>query len=354
VGRGSSPEIGWRGHLTYPAGQSIGCCGQLLQACAFITHGERVHASGPTQPAPINERRPFLRAAGLAAGLSKSRLDGSDYRPLFRAARIRADVAMTPLLWARSALLVSGRDAVVSHHTAAEVLGGVVPEQSLVHVTVPHAARRPKTAGICAHVSSRELQTLDVAGATVTTAAQTFLDLSSALGLIDLVVLGDSLAKHGRCTPDDLRGAAADFSGRGAALARRAADLVRSEVDSPMESRARLLVVLAGLPEPAVNLKVIEAGRVLYRIDMGYEKVRAGLEYDGRHHAEDEAQWGHDLRRREALDARDWRLLVLRSPDIYRTPRDTLRRVVDLLTSRGMAVRMPRPGAEWERHFPGR
>ncbi len=261
---------------------------------------------------------------------------------------------MTPLLWARSALLVTGQHAVVSHHTAAEVLGGVVPEQSHVHVTVSRAARRPKAVGIRAHVASGKLRTCDLGGVRVTTAAQTFLDLSPVLGLVDLVVLGDSLVRNGRCTPEELRVTATGHRGRGAVLARRAADLVRAEVDSPMESRARVLVVLGGLPEPAVNLKVREAGRVLYRIDMGYEEVRVGLEYDGRHHAEDEHQWGHDIRRREHLDARDWRLLVLRSPDIYRTPRDTLRRVVALLRSRGMDVRMPRAGAEWERHFPTR
>lgn len=311
-------------------------------------------ALGPAHRAPINDRRPFLRAAGLAAGMPKSLLDGSAYRPLFRAARIRADVSMTPLLWARSAVLVAGRHVVVSHHSAAEVLGGVVPEQSHVHVTVSEAARRPKRAGIRAHVSAAGLRTLDVGGVRVTSAVQTFIDLGATLGLVDLVVLGDSLVRHGRCTPEELQVAAADFSGRGAALSRRASDLVRAEVDSAMESRARLLVVLAGLPEPAVNLKVMDDGRVIYRIDMGYEEIRAGLEYDGRHHAEDERQWAHDIGRREHLDARDWRLLVLRSPDIYRTPRDTLRRAVDLLTSRGLAVRMPRPGAEWERHFPER
>ena len=39
----------------------------------------------------------------------------------------------------------------------------------------------------------------------------------------------------------------------GTRLALRAAGLVREGVDSPMETRVRLLIVLAGLPEPSVN-----------------------------------------------------------------------------------------------------
>ena len=52
---------------------------------------------------------------------------------------------------------------------------------------------------------------------------------------------------------EGLRDAALAWHGRGAKLARRAARFVRDGVDSAMETRLRMLLVLAGLPAPEVN-----------------------------------------------------------------------------------------------------
>jgi len=107
-------------------------------------------------------------------------------------------------------------------------------------------------------------------GLPLTCATQTFLDLAGDLDLVDLVVLGDSLVRTGVATLDDLVAAAAAYRGRRARLARRAAAYVRQGVDSPMESRLRMLLVLAGLPEPVVNhaLRDETTGRVRYRLDL--------------------------------------------------------------------------------------
>lgn len=104
------------------------------------------------------------------------------------------------------------------------------------------------------------------AGLQVTSAERTFLDLAETLSLVDLVILGDSLVKAKRAKPVDLVSAAADWRGRGARLARTAAALVREGVDSPQETRTRLLIVLAGLPEPTVNVLIrADDGRVVRR-----------------------------------------------------------------------------------------
>jgi hypothetical protein len=79
--------------------------------------------------------------------------------------------------------------------------------------------------------------------------------------------------------------------------------LVRERVDSPMESRLRMLIVLAGLPEPRVNVTYGEEdGLVLRRYDLSWPEVRVIVEYDGRHHVERVEQWESDLERREAID----------------------------------------------------
>ena len=89
---------------------------------------------------------------------------------------------------------------------------------------------------------------------------QAFLDLASGgASLVDLVIAGDSLVKANDLDPALFVVGAAAYQGRNARRARRAASLVRAGVDSPMETRIRLLIVLAGLPEPQVNFIVRHA-----------------------------------------------------------------------------------------------
>lgn len=119
-----------------------------------------------------------------------------------------------------------------------------------------------------------------------------------------------------------------------------------------METRSRLLVVLAGLPEPEVNVCLHDdAGEVRRRLDLAYRRYRLAIEYDGRQHAESQRQWESDVARREELDSEDWRIITLLAKDIYKQPAATLERVVRAMRKVGMAV--PRPADEWRRHFPG-
>jgi hypothetical protein len=127
----------------------------------------------------------------------------------------------------------------------------------------------------------------------VSTPWQAFADLASTgTDLVDLVVAGDSLVKAARIAPEAIVEFAQRWNGRGAKVARRAARLIRAGVDSPQETRLRLLVVLAGLPEPEVNWVIWdENGHWVRRYDMCYRKYKLVLEYDGRLHAESDQQW---------------------------------------------------------------
>jgi very-short-patch-repair endonuclease len=120
-------------------------------------------------------------------------------------------------------------------------------------------------------------------------------------------------------------------------LARRAARYVREGVDSAMETRLRLLLVLAGLPVPDVNVILRHPdGSWWMRFDPCYPSLKLIIEYDGRHHAEDSEQWLHDLKRREALDRMGWRVIVVTMHDYYDAPEEILHRVRDALIERGM------------------
>lgn len=88
-----------------------------------------------------------------------------------------------------------------------------------------------------------------------------------------------------------------------------------------METRVRMLFVLAGFPEPVVNVEVFDdSGRLRYRIDLAWPTVKVAVEYDGRHHIRREEQWTYDIRRREDLEGEGWAFLVLTAADIFRTP----------------------------------
>ena len=184
---------------------------------------------------------------------------------------------------------------------------------------------------------------------------QAFLEVAAGRAdLIDLVVLGDSLVKAGRATVEELNQTAATWVGAGAALARRVARFVRDGVDSAPETRLRMLIVLAGLPEPEVNV-IVRRGNDSWRrrFDLCYPRLKLIVEYDGRHHQSDLKQWSSDILRREELEAEGWRVIVVNADALYNHPAETLHRISAALGDRG--ARLPRPTpAAWHRDFQGR
>lgn len=298
---------------------------------------------------------PFTRAQAREAGISDHALRGGGYQRLLYDMYVAAHVRVTPRLLGVAALSVTHGGSQVSHFTAARIWGAVVPDQADVHVAIPSPFHRSRRRGIRAHRLNPNAEVVTHGGLRISSPRQTFLDLADALGLVDLVVLGDSLVARGRTTPAELVFAADQWLGNGAVLARRAARLVRAGVDSPMETRLRLLLVLAGLPEPVVNHVVRDdAGHWQRRFDLCYPDLRLIVEYDGRQHAADPAQWREDVIRREWLDEEGWRILVILSDGIYVRPEQTLRRVHRALQERGARGLPRRWNEEWRRHFPGR
>jgi hypothetical protein len=191
-----------------------------------------------------------------------------------------------------------------------------------------------------------------VGGVRVSDPNQMFVELAKLLYLVDLVVVGDALVRAGWTTETALVSTSGASSARGASAARAAARLVRPRVDSPMETRLRLLVVLAGVPEPDVNLTLRDVdGQPVRRFDLSWPSVKVVVECDGRHHVEREAQWERDLDRREEIDETGWRIIVVTSRGIYREPARTVSRVFRVLASRGLRGLPPSPSENWRPHF---
>ena len=77
-----------------------------------------------------------------------------------------------------------------------------------------------------------------------------------------------------------------------------------------------------------------ENGDWKVRFDLCYPHLKLIIEYDGKHHLRDQKQWTRDLKRREWLDARGWRIIVINGDAFYDDPLETLQRIRNALTER--------------------
>ncbi len=299
---------------------------------------------------PFNVRDPFTRAQLAAAGMALSLLRRREFHQVVRGIWVHED-GLDGLTLIKAALAVHPVDAFASHLSAAKVLGLPVPEHRFAHVTVARAQDRRYRPQIKPHVTMRPRRVIVMGGVRTTDPVATFIDCAGWLSLVDLVVLGDTIVKKYRIKPEALRRACRVSNDYYAGLALRAAEYVRAGVDSPMETRLRMLIVLAGLPEPEVNFRIYnDDGTWRRRFDLYYRDIKLIVEYDGRQHADDPEQWGSDLERREEFDDEGYRILVVTAKGVFVEPLRTLQRVRRQLVLRGRLDVPPiQPG--WEEHF---
>lgn len=90
-----------------------------------------------------------------------------------------ADDTWNARCWAAS--LWAGRGAVLSHHTAAKLLGFDVPPSDLVHVTAGMSLPAATKTWLCRHRSRLRPQSIRVSGLPVTAPARTAMDLAGVL-----------------------------------------------------------------------------------------------------------------------------------------------------------------------------
>jgi hypothetical protein len=293
---------------------------------------------------------PFLRTDATNLGVAERRLKSRAFRTVFTGVVVDARIPDTVVVRSRAAMLACPEGGVISHWTAARLWGGVVPDNEWTHISFMRDVRF-RLGGVKPHRFRHRLDIKRRHGLPVTSPAQTFCHLAKHLGLVDLVALGDRLVKKGRCTPSELVDYAESWPGQCREEARRAAQLVRDRVDSVPETALRLLMVLAGLPEPQVDIHIRDDdGRVRFRIELGYEGALLAIEYDGRWHDAPE-QREHDETRRSGLSTREgWTFVVVKTEELYDFPEQLLERLAAELRAHGIQV----PAVlsdDWRRHF---
>ena len=166
------------------------------------------------------------------------------------------------------------------------------------------------------------------------------------LDLVELVTAGDWLIRLKRCRLEDLKASLAVATGRGCLKARRVAELIRAKVDSPQESRLRLLLVLCGLPDPTCNPLLGTEYRAIGHVDLAIKRYMIIIEYEGDQHRTEWRQWNIDIDRYEEFTAAGW-IVIRVTGKAIRIPREVARRIYDALRQHGYTGPPPRFDEEW-------
>ena len=117
----------------------------------------------------------------------------------------------------------------------------------------------------------------------------------------------------------------------GGGILRAALARVKAGVRSPRETRLRLLLEDARLPEAEINWRLRDhAGRFVAELDLAYPQWRVAVEYDGDQHRTDRTQYVKDIRRTAELERMGWIVVRVVAED---RPAEILRRVRTAIAS---------------------
>ena len=258
------------------------------------------------------------------AGVPRRRLRNSGYRRLFRDVYVAATEADSLRLRCEGALLTVPAGSALSHWSVLELTGlyGSGREGVVDLSTQPGTWRPRQQPGLVVHERSHEFAVPMLRGLPTTGPARTLVDVAPYLPPSELVVVSDHLLRTMGGLDAMVAGMADEAGRRYVSLARAALDRSREGVDSPQETRLRLRIVDYGLPEPEVNLIVLDdAGEWLGRSELGYRRWRILLQYEGDVHRTNRRRWRQDIARDEAYADNGWRVVRATAEDVDRPAR---------------------------------
>jgi Protein of unknown function (DUF559) len=275
---------------------------------------------------------PFTLDEARVAGLSRGRLRGASWRRIARGLYVWNGLRPNPMLEIQAALRRLPSGSAFSGLTAAW-LHGIDVSPCPVEATVPLQAGVSSRTGMLIHRAAlSRADVLYVRGVPATSILRTLADVSSRLSLTEAVVVVDAALHDRRVRLHELRRWIESHSRRpGIRILRRVASLAEPAAESPMESRLRLLLVLAGLPKPVAQVSIHDdAGKFAGRPDLYYEKQRLGMEYDGAIHRTSLAE---DNRRQNLLLSAGVRLLRFTAVDVIQRPETVVSQVRAMLAT---------------------
>jgi hypothetical protein len=273
--------------------------------------------------------RAFTVEAARMRGLSRSRLSEPDLSVPFKGVRALASAPPTALRLIEAFGLRRPADHIVSHTSALALWGAPLPrrveKQQRIHVSSLDGIT-PRANRTIGHTLDPERTLVVTLGELLVTSPATSWVLStSLLSLDDLIAVGDYLITgtepfDGRpplTTLDELHAAVDSHAGaRGIRRAREALEWVRYGPLSRRESGSRLMMVRAGLPEPAPNYTVrAPDGRWVWMVDLAHPEFRVATEYESLLHLDPE-KFRRDIRKQQELASIGWATHRLTSDDV--------------------------------------
>jgi very-short-patch-repair endonuclease len=274
---------------------------------------------------------PFRGSAAIKSGLvTRGQLAGPSWQRLFPDIYLHVGATLDHFTRCEAAALLLPPGGAIAGRSAAFLVGARVLDRDdlPVEVAVPLTTSMRRHAGmrlIRARLDGSDVKILG--GLPATVPVRTAFDLARRPGLTEAVVAVDALLAATPLTLDHLGRYADERMGwPGTQRLGEVLRLAAPGAESPMETRLRLLLVLAGLPMPVTQFEVPGARA---RLDLAYPELKLAIEYDGDQHRERD-QFRRDVARLNRLRLLGWTVLRFTADDVLRHPErvvDQVRRV---------------------------
>lgn len=250
---------------------------------------------------------PFIGSQAISSGsLTRGQLRAR-YTAIHPDVYIGREVQRTLAVNAHGAALWA-KDAIITGRAACGIYG-VTWAEAAIPIELIGRSHRPRRGVVVRNerIAADEVSRWN--SVNIVTPARAALDIARHLNRTQALAYLDGLLAATGVSLDSVYGLASRYSGaRGIRRARELLALADGGAQSPKESWLRLLLVDAGFPKPTSQIKVSDGFSTAY-IDMGWDHLRIGLEYDGEQHLNERRQYVRDIGRYEMLSAQGWMII---------------------------------------------
>lgn len=298
-------------------------------------------------PAPVPSTllgRPFHRDEAIELGVSARQLEHRRFVELLPRVYRHTDTLMTPQAWVSAASLALPPDAHVSHQTRLVGLGLEYGSLMPMHFTIGRDLHLA-VPNVFLHRTVR-LPAATAAGVSVAASVVGFASIARQL---DVIVVIDWLVHRGHLDIATLeRIVVEDWWRPGTGTTGAALVHVEPRSRSLPESEVRVLLCCAGLPRPVSNDALHAGDTLLGYGDLVYRDLRLVIEYEGRQHALDTAQFQRDIHRYRSFRDADVAYLQI-TREMLRHPRTVVTAIHQAMVARGYVGPAPDFGPTWQR-----
>ncbi len=281
--------------------------------------------------------RPFVGAVAVRQGLVTERDLRRRFTRIVHGIYVQRDIELDAGIRAEAAALWAGDDGVLAGLSAAAVHGSSWIDAEAPAEVFRTGSRRP-VPGVSIHGDALAPDEFGIyRGMLVTTPARTGYDLGRRRPLGRAVARLDALCRATGVKPGAIADLAERHRGaRGIVQLRTVLELIDPGAESPQESITRVELIQAGLPRPATQIRIHDrTGAVFARADMGWERWKVVVEYDGAQHWTDRHQRSRDLERGVRLAELGWQVVRVDAELLRERPWVMVQRVEAALRAAG-------------------